>query len=110
MGKITSIVGLVLITAAGIIVALTSSYQDVIKGKKELSVKYVNKAQNALESKNYGDAEKFAKEAIKADPENKAAYDLIAEVVKATVAPTAAKTEKKEAPKPKKRAMPDLGC
>ncbi len=109
MNKITSIVGLVLITAAGIIVALTSNYADIIKGKKELCKSYITKAQSALDNKNYGDAQKFAKEAIKADPENRAAYDLIAEITKATVAPASA-TEKKEAPKPKKKISIDLGC
>jgi len=114
MGKITSIIGLVLISAAGIIAALSTNYEDIIKAKKELSAKYINKATTELESKNYGKAENFAKLAIKADPENKKAYELITKITKATIAPAAASQEakepKKEAPKPKRRAMPDLGC
>jgi len=111
MGKITSIIGLVLIAAAGIIAALSTSYEDVIKGKKELSSTYITKAETELENKNYGKAEEFAKQAIQADPSNKKAYEVIVAITKATVAPVVAKSEeKKEAPKPKRRAMPDLGC
>jgi Tfp pilus assembly protein PilF len=109
MSKITSIIGLVLISAAGIIVALSTSYADVIKAKKELSSKYINKAKTELENKNYGKAEEFAKLAIKADPENKQAYEVIVDITKATVAPVAKTEEKKEAPKPKKISI-DLGC
>ncbi len=109
MGKITSIIGLVLISAAGIIAALSTNYQDVIKAKKELCKGYISKAQSALDNKNYGDAEKFAKLAMKADPENKAVYDVLADITKATVAPASASAPK-TAPKPKKKISIDLGC
>ncbi len=111
MNKITSIIGLVLISAAGIIAALSTNYEDVIKAKKELSSKYINKAQVELDNKNYGKAENFAKLAIKADPNNKDAFELIKNITKASLPiATTQESKKEEAPKPKKKISIDLGC
>ncbi len=80
MGKITSIIGLVLIVAAGIVASVSTSYQKQLENKKELCKKYINSAKEALKKQNYGDAKKFIQNALKVDPQNKAAIKTLMEI------------------------------
>ena len=87
MGKITSIVGLVLIVAAGVLASVSVSYEDQIKANKELCAKYVKSAKEALSKGDKKAAAKFAKKAFKVDPDNKALYALLQEINGASATP-----------------------
>ncbi len=83
MSKIVSTVGIVLIVAAGVLTAVSASKEDVIKSKKELCAKYTKNAEAALAQKDFDKATKFAKLAIKADPENKSGYKVLTKIADA---------------------------
>ncbi len=120
MNKVISIVGLVLIAAAGVLAAISTSHEDILKSKKELCAKYTKNAQAALANNDIEKAFKFAKLAIKADPENRAGYKVLAQITdakckasqpssaKAAAASSTeadnAKTENKAAQKPEEKA------
>ena len=121
MGKITSIVGLVLILAAGVLASLSTSYEDRLKVKEELCAKYTKNAKEALKKGDLKAAVKFAKLAIKTDPENKSGYKVLEEIYKSQCssnAPAPANSavkgsETKKAPaKPKEEEAEEeeLGC
>ena len=109
MGKITSIVGLVLIVAAGILASVSTTYEDQIKAKQELSSKYIKSAKEALSKGDKKAALKFVKMAFKADPDNKQVFKLLQEINGASAVAKPASVSKKaesktEAPAPKKEA------
>jgi len=124
MGKITSIVGLVLIVSAGILASVSINYESQIKTKKELSSKYIQNAKEALSRGDKKSATKFIKMALKIDPNNKQIFKLIQElsgVTNTATKPTSIskktenKTEslesKKEAPVAEEEEEDDgLGC
>ena len=83
MNKIISIVGIVLIIAAGALAAISSSHEDLLNSKKELCAKYTKDAKAALDQKDFTKAMKFAKLAIKADPENKSGYAILSQITEA---------------------------
>jgi Tfp pilus assembly protein PilF len=105
MGKITSIVGLVLIVAAGVLAAVSTNYQDQIKAKQKICSQYINSAKEALKKGDKDKASEFANKAFKVDPNNKALYELLKEIHGASEAKTASKK-----PAPKKTISIDLGC
>jgi len=99
MGKITSIVGIILIAAAGVVAALSANQEDLLKANKELCAKYTKNAEAALASKDFKQAIKFAKQAIKVDPDNKAGFKILDKIVAAKCsASSPAKSETKAAP------------
>jgi len=106
MGKITSIVGLVLIVAAGVLASVSTTYEDQIKAKKELCKKYIKNATEALEQGDKKSALKFVKMALKTDPDNKVIYTLLQKINGggASTAPTASKKEEKAKPTKKQNA------
>ena len=109
MGKITSIVGLVLIVAAGILASVSTNYEDQIKANKELCTKYISNAKDALKSGDKKAAKKFAKKAFKLDPDNKELYTLLQEINGATISKKSAapvKTEEQKAPAAAKKEAP----
>jgi len=107
MGKITSIVGLVLIVAAGILAAVSTNYETQLKANKVLSEKYIKNAKEALTKGDKKAATKFLKMAFKADPDNKQVFKLLQEISGATTATKATtKTEDKKAADTKKEAEP----
>jgi len=115
MGKITSIVGLVLIVAAGVLASVSISYEDQIKAKKELSAKYIKNAKEALSKGDKKAATKFVKMAFKADPDNKEVFKLLQQISSGSAstaqapAPTAKeapKTDTKQPNQDKKPAAP----
>jgi len=123
MSKIVSLVGIVLITAAGVLTALSANKEDVLKAKKELCAKYTKNAELALQSKDFDKAFKFAKLAIKVDPENKSGYKVLAKITDAkcqgnapastNTAPAKTATQPAKAPlKPAKPAAEEeeMGC
>jgi len=120
MNKIISIVGIVLITAAGVLTALSASKEDVIKSKKILCEKYTKNAEVALQQKDFDKAFKFAKLAIKVDPENKLGYKVLEKIMNAKCAvntPTSNKaTNQTNTKAPLKPAKPaaeeeeEMGC
>jgi len=83
MSKIISVVGIVLIAGAGVVTAISSSKEDVLKSKKAFCAKYTKNSELALQSKDYDKAFKFAKLAIKADPENKSGYKILSKIIDA---------------------------
>ena len=116
MGKITSIIGLVLIVAAGIIASVSTSYQKQLENKKELCKKYINSAKEALKKQNYGDAKKFIQNALKVDPQNKVAIKTLIEISLAQNPPSQ-NAALKSAPTTPQKATPsseeskdELGC
>jgi len=118
MSKIISIVGIVLIIAAGVLAAVSSTKEDVIKSKKELCTKYTKDAEAALAQKDFEKAMKFAKLAIKVDPENKSAYKVLTKIADAKCSGTVpaaqkATTTPANAQKPAKPAPAEeeeMGC
>jgi len=119
MSKIISIVGIVLITAAGILTAVSANKENVLKSKKILCAKYTKNAQEALKTKDFDKAFKFAKLAIKVDPENKSGYKVMAQISDAKCAgnvPVAKTNNATKAPaQPTKPAKPaeeeeEMGC
>jgi len=118
MNKIISVVGIVLIVAAGLVASLSASKEDILKSKKIICEKYVKNAQQALKSGDFKSALKFAKLAIKADPENKAGFKILAQIADAKCKasmPAAAKTNapaaKPSAPaKPAPAEEEEMGC
>lgn len=116
MSKIVSIVGIVLIVAAGVLAAVSTKQEDVIKAKKTLCAKYIANAEDALTAKDFSKAKKFATLAIKADPENSSAYALVTKIAQAQ---SGGSTQTTQAPattaQPAKKAAPaaddaSLGC
>ncbi len=114
MNKIISIVGIVLIVAAGVLAAVSSTKEDVLKSKKELCAKYTKDAEAALAQKDFTKAMKFAKLAIKVDPENKSGYKVLTKIADAqcsgkvptnTAAPAGKKPAKSDAEEEE-----ELGC
>jgi len=83
MSKIISIVGIALIAAAGVLTALSTSKEDLLKANKTLCAKYTKDAETALQSKDFSKALKFAKLAIKVDPDNKSGYKILAKITDA---------------------------
>jgi len=124
MSKIVSVVGIVLITAAGVLTALSANKEDVLKSKKILCEKYTKDAELALQSKDFNKALKFAKLAIKVDPENKSGYKILAKITDAkcqgnapattTTAPAKTTTQPTKAPlkpaKPAAEEEEEMGC
>ncbi len=122
MKSVTSIVGIVLILAAGVLAAVSTGHQDVIKANKELCAKYTKDAKAALAQKDFNKAWKFAKLAIKVDPENKLGYNVIKEIADAQCSGKvpATATQKASAPasakqpatpaKPAPAAEEEMGC
>lgn len=122
MSKITSIVGMLLIIAAGALAAFSSTKEDVIKSKKEISTKYLKDAEAALAQKDVNKAFKFVKLALKADPDNKAVFKVLQKISDAkcaNAAPVKAQNsaEKKEtnssqkaAPAPAAAEEEEMGC
>ena len=113
MNKIVSAVGLMLIVAAGVLVALSTSHEDILKANQELCAKYTKNAKEALKSGDIKKAKKFAKMAIKVDPDNKLAYKTYEEVIlsqcqsRATPASTTKEESKNsQTPAPKKAPAP----
>jgi Tfp pilus assembly protein PilF len=80
MGKITSVVGLVLIVAAGLLASFSTNYETQIEANKKLCAKYLKSAKDALSSGDKKSASKFAKKAFKLDPDNKELYALLQEI------------------------------
>ena len=80
MGKITSIVGLVLIVAAGLLASFSTNYETQIKANKELCAKYIKSAKDALNSGDKKSALKFVKKAFKVDANNKELYALLQDI------------------------------
>lgn len=83
MNKGISVIGLILIAAAGVLTALSLSHEDVLKANKELCAKYTKDAQSALANNDIDKAFKFAKLAIKVDPGNKSGYKVLAQITDA---------------------------
>ena len=124
MSKITSIVGMLLIIAAGVLAAVSSTKEDVIKSKKEISSKYLKNAEAALAQKDINKAFKFVKLALKADPDNKAVFKVLQKISDAKCANAAPakvqnSAEKKEtnttqktapAPAPAAAEEEEMGC
>ena len=122
MNKIISVVGIVLIVAAGLVASLSASKEDILKSKKIICEKYVKNAQQALKSGDFKSALKFAKLAIKADPENKAGFKVLTQIADAKCKasmPAVTKTTVTPAAKPAKEATPakpapaeeeEMGC
>jgi Tfp pilus assembly protein PilF len=119
MGKIISIVGLALIVAAGLLASVATTQEDIIKANKELCAKYTANAESALKNKDFAKALKFAKQAIKVDPDNKSGYKMLEKIAAAQFAPAAAtksgtsatpaaKTPGKPTPAP--ASEEELGC
>jgi hypothetical protein len=78
MKVISSIVGLVLLSAAFILAYLANTNANEMITKKEAIVmKYVDDSTTALEEENISDAIKFAKLAIAADTKNKAGFKAL---------------------------------
>jgi len=99
MSKIISVVGIVLITAAGVLTAVSASKEDIIKSKKALCAKYTKDADVALASKDFKKAIKLAKLAIKVDPDNKAGFKILDKINVAKCSASApAKSETKASP------------
>ncbi len=118
MSKIISVVGLALIVAAGTLTAVSMSKEDVIKSQKALCAKYTKDAEAALSQKDFDKALKFAKLAIKADPENKSGYKVLMKIADAKCAgnapavkntPAAPSNNKKPA-KPAPAEEEEMGC
>ena len=115
MSKIISVVGIVLVVAAGALTAVSASKEDVIKSKKSLCAKYTKDAEAALASKDFAKATKFAKLAIKVDPENKSGYAALSKIADAQCTGNAPTTNgntpaKAPAKKPAPAADEDMGC
>ena len=122
MGKITSIVGLVLIVSAGVLASVSTSYEEQVKANKQISEKYIKSAKEALSKGDKKAATKFIKMAFKADPDNKQVFKLLQEIGGATAAvkpiakPTAegkdaAPAKQPEAPAAEEEEEEDgLGC
>ena len=115
MSKIVSVVGIVLIIAAGALTAVSASKEDLLKSKKELCAKYTKNAEAALAQKDFEKATKFAKLAIKVDPENKIGYATLTKIAEAKCsgnAPAAnsATTATKAKPKAAAAQEEELGC
>ncbi len=121
MSKITSAVGIVLIAAAGVVAAVSTSHEDIIKAKKTLYAKYTKDAETALAQKDFDKALKFAKLAIQKDPKNKLGYKILTKIADAkctgntpatnnatpaNATPAKAKTPAKPAPAEDE----DMGC
>ena len=116
MSKIISIVGLVLIVAAGLLASVSTSKEDILKSKKALCAKYTASAEEALKNKEFDKAIKFAKEAIQVDPSNKSGYKVLEKIYTAqcsgTVPAATNNTNNSKAakPAPKKDEEEELGC
>ena len=116
MSKIVSGVGIVLIVAAGALTAVSASKEDVIKSKKRLCAKYTKDAEAALAQKDFDKATKFAKLAIKVDPENRSGYAVLTKIADAQcsgkVPAATSSTGKATKAKPKAAAAEEeeLGC
>ena len=117
MSKIISVVGIALIIAAGALTAVSASKEDVIKSKKTLCAKYTKDAEAALAQKDFDKATKFAKLAIKVDPENKSGYKVLTKIAEAQCsgnvpAANAGSTGTATKAKPKAAAAEEeeLGC
>jgi Tfp pilus assembly protein PilF len=107
MSKIVSIVGLGLIVAAGALTVASTNYETQQKANKELCKTYITNAKEALKSGDKDKANNFAKKAFKVDSQNNAIFELLKEINGANKETSSQNSEK---PKPKRRAMPDLGC
>lgn len=117
MSKIISIVGIVLIVAAGLLAAVSTKQEGVLKAKKTLCAKYTKSAEDALAKSDYQGAQKFAKLAIKADPENHSGYTMVAKIAQAQSGGSSAKAPATSAQPGKKKLTPaqqaeldSLGC
>ena len=115
MSKIISIVGIVLIVAAGILASVSTKQEDILKAKKALCAKYVKNADDALAKGDFKAAQKFAKLAIKADPENSSGYKIVTKIATAQIggnsnkAAPSAQPGKKAAPQQEEEEA-GLGC
>ena len=115
MSKIISGVGIVLIIAAGALTAVSASKEDVIKSKKRLCAKYTKDAEAALAKKDFDKATKFAKLAIKVDPENRSGYAVLTKIADAQCtgkvpAANGTGTATKAKPKAAVAQEEELGC
>ena len=108
MSKIISVVGIVLIVAAGALTAVSASKEDVIKSKKALCAKYTKNAEAALAQKDFDKATKFA-------TENKSGYKVLTKIADAQCSgnvPATNSTGAATKAKPKAAAAQEeeLGC
>ncbi|HGZ70956.1 MAG TPA: hypothetical protein ENK74_06110 [Nitratifractor sp.] len=118
MSKTVSIVGLLLIVAAGLLASVATNQEDILKANKALCAKYTANAQTALTSKDFAKATKFAKQAIKVDPDNKSGYKMLEKIAAAQFTPAAAKSGATATPAAKTPGKPaaaaaeeeELGC
>ena len=113
MGKIISIVGLVLIISAGVLASVSVGYEEQLKAKEEISMKYVNSAKEALESGDKKKALKFIKMALKAYPDNKEVYKLLEEIYAANskaFVPSKKEATQQQKPAAAEEEEEELGC
>jgi len=106
MGKIISIVGLILIVSAGVLASISTSYEAQLKAKEQIAQKYIINAKEALKSGDKQKALKFIKMAIKVYPDNKEAFKLLEEIY-ASNNKTSTSTNK---PAASQEEEEELGC
>jgi Tfp pilus assembly protein PilF len=126
MGRVISIIGLLLIVGAGVLASVSTTYEEQLQAKKEIVAKYVKSAKEAIDSGDKKEAIKFIKKAIKVDPDSKEPFKLLEKIYTSSAQPTATQsnqnTQKTEATKaevkPTQEEKPtageeeeeDLGC
>ncbi|NPA27818.1 MAG: hypothetical protein GXN91_02035 [Epsilonproteobacteria bacterium] len=114
MGRVISIVGLILIISAGVLAAVSVDYETQLKKQQEISFKYIKNAKEALEKGDKQQAIKFIKMAIKSYPDNKEAYKLLEQIYKSES--SVKETKPLQPTKPQKPAATEeeeeeeLGC
>jgi Tfp pilus assembly protein PilF len=106
---------LALIVAAGLLASVATTQEDIIKANKELCAKYTANAESALKNKDFAKATKFAKQAIKVDPDNKSGYKMLEKIAAAQFTPAAATNKNGTTAAPAKPAAApateeELGC
>ncbi len=77
MGRVISIVGLILIISAGVLTAVSVTYEEQLNAKREIVSKYLKNAEEALKSGDKKEAIKFVKKAIKVDPDSKEPFKFL---------------------------------
>jgi|AAUQ01.1.fsa_nt_gi Tfp pilus assembly protein PilF len=119
MGRVISIVGLILIISAGVLTAVSVTYEEQLNAKREIVSKYLKNAEEALKSGDKKEAIKFVKKAIKVDPDSKEPFKFLDKIYQTTAVSTAQKAEsttatpvKSEPQKPQasEEEEEDLGC
>ena len=115
MKIISSIVGIILLGASFTLAYLSNNNASEMIAKKDaIVVKYINDANRALENEDIKNAIKFAKLAIKIDPNNKQGYNTLENIYMVKYKPNeeeeTSDNNSNEQPSTDEEEEEDMGC